>query len=192
VEAPTIKPDSFSSAGNPSLPAPRTVRARFRPWLCQLGQLVAVAALAFLCYFLISRFFLQSVQVVGMSMSPTLADSERYLLNRWIFFLRDPQPADVIVLRDPVDQGFSVKRIIAVGGDIVYLKGGQLYVNGRQLKESYLHPGTATFPYSSSKEQIFKCPPDQFFVLGDNRNNSVDSRTYGPIPRQNVLGLVIR
>lgn len=129
--------------------------------------------------------------VVGQSMVPTLADSNRYLLNRWVYRVRAPQKSDIVVLRDPLDNGFSVKRIVATSGDSVYLSEGSIYVNGRRLNEPYLSAGTHTFATSKTSERLFKCGPDQFFVLGDNRQNSVDSRMYGPVPRQNILGLLV-
>lgn len=129
--------------------------------------------------------------VVGQSMVPTLADSNRYLLNRWIYHVRAPQRSDIVVIRDPLDNGFSVKRVVAASGDSVYLKEGSVYINGRKLQEPYLPSGTRTFTLSRASEQLFKCGQNQYFVLGDNRPNSVDSRMYGPIPKQNILGLVI-
>jgi signal peptidase I len=155
-------------------------------------QGLAVIVLGFACYYFISHFCLQSVKVVGRSMVPTLSDSQRYLLNRWIYYFRPPQRQEVVVLCDPSDHGFSVKRVIAAAGDSVYLKDGCVYVNGRKLDEPYLLPGTPTFTFSALKEQLFKCGRDQYFVLGDNRNNSVDSRTYGLVPRQNILGQIIQ
>ena len=167
-------------------------RRRLRSTVPQLLQLVAVSAMAFGCYFVISRFVLQSVTVMGISMAPTLVDSERYLLNRWVYYVRSPQRDDLVVLRDPADRGFSVKRIVAVEGDQVYLKDGFLYINGRKAVEPYLKPGTPTFAAAPRREQSFKCKPGEYFVLGDNRNNSVDSRVYGPISRANILGLIIK
>ncbi len=160
--------------------------------LQQLGLSLLVAALAVASYLLISHFFLEGVSVVGMSMAPTLQNSQRCLLNRWVFYLRAPRPSEVVVLRDPGDNGFSVKRVVAKGGDTVYVSDGVVYVNGRKLEEPYLAPGTRTFTGSSGRDLFFKCAPDQFFVLGDNRNNSIDSRSYGPVPRGNILGLIIR
>src|SRR5512140_2707539 len=83
----------------PALPQVRPHRPRRRTILWQLQQAVAVAILAIGCYFLISRFLLQSVTVVGTSMTPTLAPSDRYLLNRWIYHVRQPQRSDVVVIR---------------------------------------------------------------------------------------------
>lgn len=147
--------------------------------------------LATVSYFVISHFFLQSVKVVGRSMVPTLLDSQHYLLNRWIYHVRSPRPSDIVVLRDPSDNGFSVKRVVATPGDSIYLKHGSVYVNGCKLDEAYLAPGTPTFTDTQSGDQLFLCGNDQFFVLGDNRLNSIDSRAYGPVPRRNILGPII-
>jgi len=125
-------------------------------------------------------------------MVPTLYDSQQYLLNRWVYHFRAPRRTDVVVLKDPEDKGFAVKRIIAAAGDRVDLRAGKVYVNGTRLNEPYLLPNTPTFPYLSQNEQSVMLGKDQFFVLGDNRNNSADSRTYGPVSRQSILGLIIR
>jgi signal peptidase I len=158
----------------------------------QIAHLLVVGVLGFVCYLLITEFVLQSVRIVGSSMVPTLHDSDRCLLNRWVYHVHPPQRLDIVVLRDPVDNGFSVKRIIGVTGDSVSLKAGRLYVNGEEFKEPYLAKGTATFAAGAKKEQTFVCGPGQFFVLGDNRSRSVDSRTYGPIPRDSILGVIVQ
>ena len=76
-------------------------------------------------------------------------------------------------------------------GDAVYVKGGHLFVNGKLLDEPYLPPGTQTYPGPHCREQMWVCGMNQYFVLGDNRNNSADSRIYGAVPGQNILGLVV-
>src|SRR5437868_6948760 len=93
----------------------------------QLYQCLAVAGLALASYFIISHFVLQSVEVVGVSMAPTLSDSQKYLLNRWIYLVRTPRRSDIVVIRDPADNGFSVKRIVAAAGDTIRLKDGGVY-----------------------------------------------------------------
>jgi signal peptidase I len=154
-------------------------------------HLISFLVLVLASYFAISNFLLQSVKVVGRSMGPTLYDSQRCLLNRWIYRVRAPQHSDIVVLRDPSDNGFSVKRIVASPGDSVYLKDGNVYLNGCKLTEPYLATGTPTFANGGLKDQLILCGKDQYYVLGDNRQNSIDSRTYGPVPRRNLLGPII-
>jgi signal peptidase I len=162
-----------------------------RAILRQVFQFLVLGALAAGCYLFISHFFVQSVRVVGRSMVPTLQDSQRYLLNRWIYRFRQPHHSDIVVLRDPIDNGFSVKRVIATPGDSIYLKDGSVYLNGCKLNETYLVPGTPTFSEPRHPEQMILCGKNQYFLLGDNRNNSVDSRRYGPVLRDNILGPII-
>jgi signal peptidase I len=95
-----------------------------------------------------------------------------------------------VVLRDPEDKGYAIKRIVAEPGDSVYVKGGKIFVNGSLLREPYLEPGTKTYPSSQYSAEFWICGAHQYFVLGDNRNNSADSRTYGAVPQQNILGMV--
>jgi signal peptidase I len=156
----------------------------------QFGQCIIVAAAAYGCFQLSSRYIFQAVQVNGSSMAPTLANADRYLLNRWIYHVREPRLEEIVVLRDPVDNGYLVKRIIAKPGDRVYLKGGKIFVNGELLIESYLPRGTRTFGDPHYREQMWICGVNQYFVLGDNRDNSADSRNFGAVPQQRILGLV--
>jgi signal peptidase I len=191
MEIRTASPES-ASAGH-TLPKSASRPRRRGPSLVQqLFQCLCVGALAFGSYYVISNFFVTTVEVVGSSMVPTLRNSEHYLLNRWVYHFRQPQKTEVVVIRDPSANCFSVKRVIAVGGDSVFLKAGTVFVNGEKLKEPYLAPETPTFAYGQSRDQFFTCGKDQFFLLGDNRMNSADSRTYGPVPRGNILGLVVR
>lgn len=179
-----------------SAPTPKPATQRSRPWgrwlLKQIAAALLITGLAYGAFQLITHYVLQAVQVVGASMTPTLHDSERYVLNRLVYQVRDPQPREIVVLKDPDDQCYSVKRIIAREGDTVHVKNGHLYVNGKELVESYLAPGTPTYPGPKVREQLWICGVNQYFVLGDNRNNSVDSRIYGTVPRQNILGMVMQ
>jgi signal peptidase I len=187
---PSTEPESISA--NPGVvPLARKARITVRSILRQGFQLLVVAILATASYFVISHFLLQSVKVVGRSMVPTLYDSQHYLLNRWVYRFHPPRHSDIVVLRDPSDNGFSVKRVVATPGDSIYLKGGSVFVNGCKLDEPYLAPGTPTFTDTKYRGELVLCGRDQFFVLGDNRQNSIDSRAYGPVPRGNILGPII-
>ena len=149
-----------------------------------------MAGLACGCFKLIQRYVVQSVQVTGSSMSPTLPDSNWYLLNRLVYHFREPQPTDIVVLRDPEANCYAVKRIVAKPGDSIFVKGGQIFVNGSLLREPYLERGTKTFPHPRYAAVFSICGENQYFVLGDNRNHSADSRNYGAVPQQNILGMV--
>jgi signal peptidase I len=160
--------------------------------LRQLIQCFVVGCLSLTSYYIFSTYFVQSVKVVGSSMLPTLHDSDHYLLNRWVYHFRSPSRQDIVVIRDPSAKCFSVKRIIGVGGDSVCFKDGAVFVNGVRLNEPYLPEGMPTYACGKVQEQLITCGKDQFFLLGDNRINSADSRVYGPVSRQNILGLIVR
>ncbi len=189
-EMPMSGPESIS--GNPPALHESSVILRRPSFVQQLWQLLLIAVLGVASYYFVSHFLVESVRVVGESMNPTLENAHRYLLNRWVLHVRAPHRGEIVVIRDPLDNGLSVKRVVAVGGDKVRLKNGKIYLNGEQPNEPYLAAGTPTFAGPYFEEQEFACGPDQYLVLGDNRNNSVDSRAYGPIGRRAILGLIVR
>ena len=190
-----MKPDSeLGEQNSPKKSAPRFLDdkpSRFRTICKNIFFLVLLVSLSYGSFQFVTRYVMQSVHVVGQSMSPTLHDNERYVLNRWVYHVRDPQPSEIVVLRDPADNCYAVKRIVAKQGDTVVVKKGHLFINGKELQEPYLPKGTPTFPGPQYDEQMWICGVNQYFVLGDNRNNSADSRIYGAVSRQNILGMVV-
>ncbi|MGN6554285.1 MAG: signal peptidase I [Verrucomicrobiota bacterium] len=176
------------------LPCPRLAGVKTSDaasWAKQLWQCVLLAILACGSYFVVSHFLFQSVQVVGESMWPTLKNADHYFLNRAVYYVHSPQRKDIVVVKDPTDGVFVVKRIIAMPGESVLFKSGFVYVNGKRLSEPYVSRGNFTYTLSGPQEQMILCGKDQYFVLGDNRENSFDSRAYGPVHRQNILGTVV-
>jgi signal peptidase I len=172
--------------------APATGRRAAKPTLLQQAvHCICAAVVAVSSYFVATRFVFQTVVVDGDSMRPTLRNSERFMLNRVEYYFRQPQWGDIVVIKDPEDGGLSIKRVIAVEGQAVELVGGAVYVNGLKLRESYLPPMTRTFSYHVYDHEKFACGDKQYFLLGDNRGNSADSRVYGPVPRKNILGVVV-
>ena len=178
-------------AATPKVKPRRQPKARaLTPWR-QAGHLVLLTLLAVASYLFFSRYVLQTVEVRGQSMYPTLRNADHYFLNRWAFHSHPPQRGDIVVLRDPSDGVYVVKRVIAKAGESIFLKNGKVYINGAKLSEPYLPPGTPTFTETARKEELIVCGKDQYFVLGDNRNDSYDSRFYGPVQRQNILGAIL-
>lgn len=186
LPTPEVGPDSSHDL----LPRPAEPASLVGSWIQQIWQCIAVGSLAVASYFFISHYVLQSVEVVGASMAPTLHNSERLFVNHWIYMLRAPERGDIIILKDPTDGVFCVKRIIALPGESIHFKHGEVWVNGTKLKEPYLVQGTRTFMDGKTQEQLITLGKDRYYVLGDNRNNSMDSRVYGAVPRQNILGSV--
>ena len=156
----------------------------------QVYVFLALILMSVLSYYLINRFALSTVIVQGRSMAPTLEDGDRFLLNRLSYVYGTPQRGDLVVLRDPGQSDLAVKRIIAVPGEKVEIRQGAVYVNGRRLKEIYLAPGTLT-PLHRGGELSMLLAMGQYFVLGDNREYSEDSRIYGPVLRDNMVGTLI-
>ncbi len=140
-----------------------------------------------LSYFLIVRFLVTVGEVEGISMLPTLQDGDRFLINRMIFRIREPQPGDIVEIWTPHSDDYSVKRIIASPGDVVQIKGGNVYVNGKMLVEPYLPKGVMTEGHALGAN-VYRVEDDAFFVLGDNRSVSADSRTFGAIKRDRLVG----
>ncbi len=132
------------------------------------------------------QLMVQDYVIRQSSMQPGFHDGQRVLVNKVVYKLHEPERGDVIVFRPPPPYSPKatpfIKRIIALPGDTVEIKMGAVYVNGSQLHEPYIkEPPNYTF-------QQYKIPEDNYFVLGDNRNNTNDSHTGWTLPRQNIIG----
>ena len=131
----------------------------------------------------IITFIVQAFYIPSTSMKPLLHPGDRILVNKFIYRFREPRRQEIAVFRYPVNPSINfVKRIIGVPNDKVEIKDGEVYLNGNVLAEDYkLEAGYTDFPEK-------KVPEGHFFVLGDNRNNSEDSRHWGFVPEENIIG----
>lgn len=139
--------------------------------------------IAFILAQLIMVSVAQAFQVEQYSMEPTLLPHDRVLVDKFLYRLRRPRYGDVIVLKYPLNpQRNYIKRIVALPGDVLEVKEGQLYVNKTRMAEPYLN----TAPQGNYGP--FTVPPDAVFVMGDNRNNSEDSRAFGALKKDLIVG----
>jgi len=149
---------------------------------------ILIAASIFLVIYI---FLFRPFQVTGESMVPNFKDKEYVLTNLITLRFHTPRQGDVIVFQAPPapDKDF-IKRVIGEPGDTVMVKNGSVYVNGQLYDESsYLKPEVKTYGGSFLQDnQTVTVPPDNYFVMGDNRTNSRDSRYWGFVPRENILG----
>lgn len=138
-----------------------------------------------LLVFLLARALAQNYQVDGPSMTPTLLNRQYILVNKADYYVSAPQRGDVIVFRYPRDPSRDfVKRVIGLPGDTVRITGnGRVYVDGTQLKEPYINDRLNFYG-----PETWNLEAGQYFVMGDNRGNSSDSRDWGPVPRGDIIG----
>jgi signal peptidase I len=144
--------------------------------------------LAFAIAIFIVIFVIQPVKVEGTSMQPRLADQERIFVNRFIYRFKNIHRGDVVVFWYPRDPSKSfIKRVLGLPGDKVEIRLGTIYINSVRLDEPYLSP--AFKGYSSFPPVVV--PPGRYFVLGDHRDSSNDSRSWGFVDRNLIYGKAI-
>lgn len=145
--------------------------------------------IAFILAMLIRTFVVQAFKIPTSSMEPTLMVGDRILVNKFIYRFNKPQPWDVIVFKYPLNRKRDfIKRLVADGGKTVNINNGKIFIDGKMvdnphLLEYYYNRGD----YGAEGLKV-KVPEDKFYVLGDNSFNSQDSRYWGFVPREDLIG----
>jgi len=185
---------SNGAGGDPPLPGSRNGPAEHKPprsthrtileWVAVIGGGVLIA-------FVVEAFLVQAFWIPSPSMEPTLEQGDRVLVNKLAYKFHDVHRGDVVVFERPpgtsngADDEIKdlIKRVVGVGGDRIESRDGSLYVNRELIDEPYLEPGTRT-----DVPEAIVVPDGQVFVMGDNRENSEDSRVFGPIDEDTIVG----
>ncbi len=153
-------------------------------------EIIKVTAIVFVSAIVIRGFVAQPFVVEGSSMEPDFHNGEYLLVEKISYYLRQPTRGDVIVFKYPHNPDINyVKRIIGLPGETVRVFESQVFINGNKLTENYLSQGEKTV-VSQSPDSPYEVAltDNQFFVLGDNRQHSSDSRDWGPLERNNIIG----
>ena len=153
--------------------------------------LLCVALWSAISFLVFNRFVLATVIIDGASMEPSLRSGDTCLLNRLEPLLGSVDRGEVVVLQDRGPNDYAIKRVIGLPNDEVELRNGHVFVNGEELVEDYLSRGTSTVSTKPGVDR-FVVGPESYFVLGDNREVSEDSRYYGPIGKHALLGVVFK
>jgi signal peptidase I len=212
VESPGAEPTHRRPPPPPSAPepveeTPPPERKRHSFW----RELPVLLVIAFIVALIIKTFVLQAFYIPSASMEPTLVEGDRVLVEKITYRFGEPGRGDVLVFEKDVfgpvpeeDESFwndivdafrglfgfptgssqdFIKRVIGVEGDTIEGRGGDVYVNGEKINEPYLPEGTETSPFGP-----VEIPEGEVFVMGDNRANSDDSRNFGPVAVDSIVG----
>ncbi len=176
--------------GRPAeLDPPTTIlMERLHVWKDELVAWFKTLASAAVYATLIVTFGFQVARVEGQSMTPTLEDQDRLIVNKFAYRIGDPQVGDIVMLYYPVnpEQAF-VKRIIAGEGDEVRVVDGRVFVNDEPVPDAFVPPEYREDDDDFGPERV---KDGYYFVMGDHRNNSSDSRTWGDVPKKYIIGRV--
>ena len=173
-----LGPDAFSF----SKPPPRrSFWFDIQAWVRDIIISFAIAAIVIV-------FLYQPVKVEGTSMMPRLVDQQRIFVNKFVYRFEEIQRGDIIVFRFPLDSSKSyIKRVVGLPGDVVEIARGKLIINGDHIPEPYVLE-----QYSDRRSHpSVRVDPGHYYVLGDRRNTSNDSRTWGTVERSSIIGKAV-
>jgi len=168
---------SAAVAPEATQPLRREIRSWGRDLVIALGLAIVIIV-----------FFYQPVKVEGTSMTPLISDQERIFINKFVYRFEPIERGDVVVFWYPLDRTKSfIKRVVGLPGDTVEIRSGDVYVNDKLLPEPYLPPASV----DSGSFGPTRVPRGEYFVMGDHRTSSNDSRIFGPVARPFIYGKAV-
>ncbi len=164
----------------------KTLKDKLYGWIKDIAIALVIALI-------IRALFVQAFRIPSGSMIPTLLVGDHILVEKITYRFREPKRREIIVFKFPLDPSKDyIKRVIGLPGDTVQIVNKQVYINGKRLIEPYvLHTDPNILPASVSPRDNYgpvRVPKNEFFVMGDNRDNSFDSRFWGFVPKKDIIG----
>jgi signal peptidase I len=162
-----------------------------------IAEYLLVALCAIVAALLVQAFLVKPYRIPSESMAATLVPRDRVLVNRVVYRLHPPGRGDIVVIDSAAVGRILIKRVVALPGETISVDGGAVYIDGRRLDESYVHrvdgQTEPTEPFRGtgqawSLESPYRVPAGHYFLMGDNRVVSDDSRDWGPAPRHEIIG----
>lgn len=150
-------------------------------------DILEVIVLAVGIFLIVYLLILRPHKIKGQSMDPNFPDAEYLLTEKVSYYRENPQRGDVIVFKPPISEDEFIKRIIGLPGDTVMVLNGRVFVNDTELKEDYIKIDTNASAFLSEGKK-YTVPEGNYFVMGDNRPHSSDSRSWGPITKKVITG----
>jgi signal peptidase I len=149
---------------------------------------IKVIVSALLIALVLRTFVFQMALVNQISMDPTLHEGQMLVISKINYFVGDPQRGHIIVLKDEVENKLLIKRVIGLPGEVIELKNGKVYIDSKELQPDY-----TSFPTYAYSQEKWTLPKGEYFVLGDNREHSRDSRleNVGMVDRENIIGRAV-
>jgi signal peptidase I len=176
--------DSIEHPDVETAPEPRGSGARVLHWLLQaLREIAETVIPAVIIALVINLFLAQATQVLGQSMEPNLHSTQRVVVEKVTYrFFHGPRRGDIVVISLPEQSEMLIKRVVGLPGETIEMRGGQVYIDGEPLDEFWtVNPGGGNYGPRS-------IPPLHVFVMGDNRGASNDSRNFGPVAIEHIVG----
>jgi signal peptidase I len=157
-----------------------------RQFFLSLLEVLEILCIALISIYITYTFIAQPFRVEGSSMEPNFSDGNYLIVDELSYRFKNPGRGEVVVLRNPTKSSeFFIKRIVGLPGEEVVIRGNEVYINGELIKEKYLPESLAM-----KEDYVFQLKDDQYFVMGDNRLQSYDSRSWGPLSRDGIVGVV--
>jgi signal peptidase I len=158
-----------------------------KKFLVPVWEVFEVVIISFISITLVYKFVAQPFIVNGASMEPTFLNNDFLLVDELVYRFREPVRGEVIVFKNPRNEDeYYIKRIIGLPGESIIIESGSVFVEGERLDEEYLSEANMSVPGSYE----FELGLDEYFVMGDNRLESADSRLWGPLDEEKIIGTV--